>query len=98
MSVIEMDEAGCEEMASSLWWVDERDVIVMAPDAPGMGPASRLSLRLSPVAVELRTAAWSPMSLPESAGSSCATTAFLLRVKANLRFGAEALRISCRFS
>ena len=97
MSVIEMDEAGCEEVASSLWWVDERDVIVMALVAPGMGPASRLSLRLSPVVVELRTAASPPMSLPESAGFSCAT-AFFLRVNANLRFGAEALRISCRFS
>ena len=76
--------------------MDERDVIVVAPNASGMGSTSRLSLRLSPVAVELRTGASSPMSLPESAGFSCATA--FLRVNANLRFGAEALRISCRFS
>ena len=94
--MIEIDEEGCEAVASNLWWVDERDAIVMAPDASGMGPALRLSLLLSPVNVKSRTEASSPMPLPESPGVSCPTA--FLRVNANLRFGAEALRISCRFS
>ena len=95
--VTDIDEEGSVEGAeSSLRWADERDVIVITPAALGMAPASRFSSTPWPVTARLWIEASSPVPKPESAGLFCA--AAFLRVNANLRFGAEALRISCRVS